>query len=216
MITLFIDSSKKSLSVALASQSKLLFVSNVNSYSKHSNFLMKEINSILIKSGLTIYDIDNIVVLNGPGSFTGVRVGVTIAKTLAWTLSKDLYELTTLEALKESVSGGVTISVFPDKDDFSYVGIYDGNTCVMDYLSLDSDVLKLKNKNVTIVCMEESVFCTELSKRLLKDNNVKLEVITDYDYLKVINKAIIKGNINPHLAEPVYLKKIDAEKKIGN
>lgn len=216
MITLFIDSSRKSLSVALASQSKLLFVSNVNSYSKHSNFLMKEIDNVLNKSKLTIYDVDNIVVLNGPGSFTGVRVGVTIAKTLAWTLSKDLYQLTTLEALKESVLDDVIISVFPDKDNISYVGLYSKDVNVMDYLSVDSDILKMKDKNITIVCMETNAFSDELVQRLSIGNNVKLEIISDYDYLKVINSAFNKGKINPHLAEPVYLKKIDAEKKIEN
>ena len=91
MKTLFIDSSRKSLSIALANENKLLFVSNVNSYSKHSNYLMSEIQNIISNSNLTINDIDNIVVLNGPGSFTGIRVGVTIAKTLAWALNKKLY-----------------------------------------------------------------------------------------------------------------------------
>ena len=51
--TLFIDSSRKSLSVALANEDKLVFVSNVNSYSKHSNFLMNEISKILNKFNLS-------------------------------------------------------------------------------------------------------------------------------------------------------------------
>lgn len=216
MITLFIDSSKKSLSVAVASKSKLLFVSNVNSYSKHSNFLMKEIENILNKSNLTIYDIDNIVVLNGPGSFTGVRVGVTIAKTLAWALSKELYQLTTLEAMKAGMTEDVVISIFPDKDNYSYVGVHNVNEDVLGYLSIDSDLLKIKNHNITIVCMESNHFADELNERLSINNNVKLKIMDDYDYLKVIDLAIEKGNVNPHLAEPIYLKKIDAEKKFEN
>ena len=87
MKTLFVDSSRKSLSVALALNDELLLVSNVDSYSKHSNYLMNEIKRILEKFNLKPNDIDNYVVLNGPGSFTGVRVGVTVCKTLAWTLS---------------------------------------------------------------------------------------------------------------------------------
>ena len=216
MITLFIDSSRKSLSVALASKSKLLFVSNVNSYSKHSNFLMKEIKTILDKCNMTIYDVDNIVVLNGPGSFTGVRVGVTLAKTIAWSLSKKLYQLTTLEALGACVADDVIISVFPDKDDASYVGIYDSSYKVLEYLSIDSEKLKITGKNITIVCMEDNPFTSELVRRLSVNNNVKIEKIKDYDYLKVIDFAMEKGSINPHLIEPVYLKKIDAEKKIEN
>ena len=93
MKTLFIDSSRKSLSVALANEDKLVFVSNVNSYSKHSNFLMNEISKILNKFNLKPEDIDNYVILNGPGSFTGVRVGVTVSKTLAWTLSKKIFTI---------------------------------------------------------------------------------------------------------------------------
>ena len=58
MNTLFIDSSRKSLSIALASENKLIFVSNVNSYSKHSNYLMSEIASNLEKLNLSINDID--------------------------------------------------------------------------------------------------------------------------------------------------------------
>ena len=81
--TLFVDSSRKSLSVALALNDELLLVSNVDSYSKHSNYLMNEIKRILEKFNLKPNDIDNYVVLNGPGSFTGVRVGVTVCKTLA-------------------------------------------------------------------------------------------------------------------------------------
>ena len=123
MRTLFIDSSRKSLSIAIATEDKLLFVSNVESHSKHSNFLMNEIKNILEKSNLTIYDIDNFVVLNGPGSFTGIRVGVSIAKTLSWVLSKKLYVLNNLESLKVGVDNELVISVIPDKDTYSYVGL---------------------------------------------------------------------------------------------
>lgn len=211
--TLFIDSSRKSLSVALAKEDKLLFVSNVESYSKHSNFLMNEIKNILNKSNLTIYDIDNIVVLNGPGSFTGIRVGVTIAKTICWTLSKKLYQLNNLEALKIGIDNDVVISVIPDKSTNSYVGIYSSDYLVEDYLQIDSDLFNIENKNITIVSMEENDFVNSLREKLSINNNVNINIIKDYDYLKVINYALLKGNINPHLAEPIYLKKIDAEKK---
>lgn len=213
MKTLFIDSSRKSLSVALAEEDKLLFVSNVNSYSKHSNFLMNEIKSILSKSNLKIYDIDNIVVLNGPGSFTGIRVGVTIAKTICWTLSKKLYQLNNLEALKVGINNDMVISVIPDKSSNSYVGIYNLNDSVEDYLWVDDELFNIENKNITIVSMEENDFVNSLKEKLSLNNNVNVNIIKDYDYLKVINYAFLKGNINPHLAEPIYLKKIDAEKK---
>ncbi len=213
MKTLFIDSSRKSLSVALAKKDKLLFVSNVESYSKHSNFLMNEIKCILSKFNLTIYDIDNIVVLNGPGSFTGIRVGVTIAKTICWALSKKLYQLNNLEAMKVGIDNDVVICVIPDKSNNSYVGIYNLGDSVEDYLSIDSNLFNnIKNKNVTIVSMEGNDFVNNLKEKLSISNNVNINIIMDYDYLRVINYALLKENINPHLAEPIYLKKIDVEK----
>ncbi len=213
MKTLFIDSSRKSLSIALASQNKLLFVSNVNSYSKHSNYLLNEIKNILTKLDININDIDNYVVLNGPGSFTGVRVGVTVAKTLAWTLSKNLYVLNNLEALRLEVNNEVIISIIPDKKNVSYVGLYSNDKTIEDYINLDDSVLCIKDKNITIVTMEENDYAIELLEKLSIDNNVEIKVIEDYNYLGLINYALSKGNINPHFAKPIYLKKIDAEKK---
>ena len=206
MKTLFIDSSRKSLSVALASQNKLIFVSNVNSYSKHSNYLLNEIKNILTKLDININDIDNYVVLNGPGSFTGVRVGVTVAKTLSWTLSKKLYVLNNLEALRLEANNEVIISIIPDKKNTSYVGLYMDNKVIEDYINIDDPVLHFKGKNITIVTMEENDYAIELLKNLNVDNNVEIKIIDDYDYLNLINYALSKDNINPHLAKPIYLK----------
>ena len=157
--------------------------------------------------------VDNFVVLNGPGSFTGIRVGVTIAKTICWALSKKLYQLNNLEALKVGVQDEVVICVIPDKVSDSYVGIYTKDNKFEDYTSITSEFLKFDNKSITIVSLEENDFANTLKNKLENNNDVKIRFINQYDYLKVVNYALSKESINPHLAEPVYLKKIDAEKK---
>jgi len=205
--TLFIDSTRKSLSVALAADSKLLFVSNVNSYSKHSNFLMNEIKNILEKGKISIYEIDDIVVLNGPGSFTGIRVGVTIAKTICWTLSKKLYQMSNLKAL-ELCSDGYVISAITDNKTNGYVRI-DGKDY---YANINDDIFNIENKKINIVCMEESEFIDMILDRLKEKNEVNLHIIDDYNYTKIIDAAHRDGDINPHLADAVYIKRIDAEK----
>ena len=212
MRTLFIDSSRKSLTIALAAEDKLLFVSNVDSNSKHSNFLVSEIDKILNNANLKVNDIDNIVVLNGPGSFTGIRVGVTIAKTLAWSLNKKLYLVNNLEALKLCIPKSENvISIIYDKLKGSYVGIYNKEKHE-DYLSIDDNKLLFNNENINIVCMDDNEYFNELCNKLSVNNNVNKFIVEEYNYLNIINYALSKGNINPHLAEPIYLKKIDAEK----
>ena len=214
MKSLFIDSSRKKLSVILYNNDTVEFSSDVESYSKHSNYLMNEIKRGLDLTNTQISDIDNFIVLNGPGSFTGIRIGVTVDKTLSWVLNKKLFVLSNLEALTPGINDDIIISVIYDKYDNSYVGIYDGGTKTEGYLSIDDDLLNIKDKNITLVSLDKNNYLLKLYDLLNKENNkVSLNILEDYDYNKVINLALSKNNINPHLAKPIYLKKIDAEKK---
>lgn len=214
MKSLFIDSSRKKLSVILYNNDTVEFSSDVESYSKHSNYLMNEIKRGLDLNNTQVSDIDNFIVLNGPGSFTGIRIGVTVAKTLSWVLNKKLFVLSNLEALTPGINDDIIISVIYDKDDNSYVGIYDGDTKTESYLSIDDDLLNIKDKNITLVSLDKNNYLLKLYELLNKENDkVSLNILEDYDYNKVINLALSKNNINPHLAKPIYLKKIDAEKK---
>lgn len=212
MKTLFIDSSRKSLSIALFSHGELLFVSNVNSYSKHSNYLMNEINNILSKCNLKISDIDNFLVLNGPGSFTGVRVGLTISKTLAWALNKKLYVESNLKALTYGIKNDIVISVIYDKKSDSYVGIYSENDSFESYINIEDEKFNIKNKNITVVSLEDNEYLIKLIAKLKENNTVEKIILSDYDYDHLISEVLKKDDVNVHLAKPLYLKKIDAEK----
>lgn len=215
MLTLFIDSSKSDLSVALILNEKIIFQSNVNSYSKHSNFLMNEIVRMFETTNYNIKDLNNIVILNGPGSFTGVRVGVTIAKTLSYVLKNNVYCLTTLKALSlhSSSRNDTIITVVHDKNDSSYVGIYNNDVYQEGYMTVDEVISKFSNSNINIISMSESLFVTELSKKLTLNNNVSINVLNNYDYIKVVDYALKTEKVDAHMLEPIYLKKIDAEKK---
>ena len=209
MISLFIDTSLNSLSFAICKDEKLLASTKIKKVLKQSSVLMDTIINNLKAHDIDKKDIDNIIVLNGPGSFTGVRLGVTVAKTLAWSLGINLYLLSNLEALAIHSESKNKLAVIYDKKDYSYVGIYNDNkfegyTYVNDLLEIDSG---------EIIAFETNDFIDEM----LKQNcNFNLKYINEYDYLKVINYALKGKPCNVHLAEPVYLKKIDAEKKLEN
>ena len=212
MKTLFIDSSRKKLSVALLMDNNIVGLSNIESYNKHSNFLMNEIKKIFDNSDIDIKNIDNIVVLNGPGSFTGIRVGVTIAKTLAWSLNKDIYVVSNLKALTIGYIDDIVISVIYDKSNYSYVGIYENDKEIEDYINIISDIFNINNKKITICTIDNNDYVNTLKSKLSVNNNVTLKIIKDYDYVNLIKYALSKSKVNPHLVNPIYLKKIDAEK----
>lgn len=216
MKSLFIDCSKKNLSLALISNENVIYKSTINSYSKHSNHLMNEIVKLFDITNNKVSNIDNIIVINGPGSFTGVRIGVTVAKTLSWSLNKKLYQVNALDALKAGIDNDIVICVIPDKPTDSYVGLYKDNISVLEYLPLSSNLFEVSNKNITIISMEVNDYVNALKEKLIVNNSVNVNIIKDYNYLSVTNYALSVGDINPHLAEPIYLKKIDVEKRIND
>ncbi|MEG2351179.1 MAG: tRNA (adenosine(37)-N6)-threonylcarbamoyltransferase complex dimerization subunit type 1 TsaB [Bacilli bacterium] len=213
MKSLFIDSSGKKLSVAVIECGKLILSSNIDSYSKHSNFLMGEIINVINKLKMKISDIDNFIVVNGPGSFTGIRVGVTIAKTLAWSLNKKIYQISSLRAMSlVNDVKDVYISVLFDKKEESYVGIYTDGVFEA-YANANELVLDYNNKNILVVSYDDNEFLDIIINNLSSNNNVEKQIIKELNYEKVVDYALFTNPINPHLVSPIYLKKIDVEKK---
>lgn len=99
MIWLGIDTANTPLSVAIVKDGQVLAEENASMAINHSLRAMPAIEELFVKVGMNPADIDAIAVSEGPGSYTGVRIGVTIAKTLAWTLQKPLYGLSSLKVL---------------------------------------------------------------------------------------------------------------------
>lgn len=99
MNILAFDSSAKTASVAVTQDKKILCESIVNSGFTHSQTLAVLIDSCIKQANLTVGDIDLIAVNKGPGSFTGVRIGVALAKGLAFAKNIPVCGVSTLESL---------------------------------------------------------------------------------------------------------------------
>ncbi|MFT8872292.1 MAG: tRNA (adenosine(37)-N6)-threonylcarbamoyltransferase complex dimerization subunit type 1 TsaB [Sporolactobacillus sp.] len=97
MKVLAIDSSHSIMGVAIVTETKVLGELMTNSRRNHSERLMPAIAQLLQETGTALEDVDRIAVVQGPGSYTGLRIGVTVAKTLAWTLDKELVGVSSLE-----------------------------------------------------------------------------------------------------------------------
>ena len=111
MLTLAFETSAKAASVALTENGKLLGESYQNTGLTHSQTLMVMAEDALKQCGKTAADVEAVAVAAGPGSFTGVRIGVAAAKGFAWGKELPCYGVSTLEAMAESL------------------GIYEGYVC---------------------------------------------------------------------------------------
>lgn len=105
MLMLSVDSSASPASVCLYEDGKILADYFLNTGFTHSQTLMAMVESVLQISGKTTGDIDVYAVNNGPGSFTGVRIGVSAVKGMAYALDKPCIAVSTLESMAYSFIG---------------------------------------------------------------------------------------------------------------
>ena len=180
---LFIDTHLFDIIVILYKDGKIIRKEIVKDEKERSRILMP-----LIKKVLKDETPESIIVVNGPGSFTGVRLGVTVAKTLAYTMNIPIRTITSLECLALSTTENEKIVGFNDKNGY-YIGIFDNDYNLIgdfEYLTNNEYEKYTKNYNVITDC--------------------------DLDFENIIEFALTKEDINPHKVNPIYVKKIDVEK----
>lgn len=201
MISLFLDSSDKKVIVALLSGGKLID-SIIEENDNHlSEKFLPMIERIIAKNQLQIDNIDAIYVINGPGSFTGVRVGVTTAKVMAWGLKKRIIPISELALLATTLTNKKYIVPYIDaRRNAVYAGIYDKNlNSVMDdaYISIDDLMKKIDH-------IEDVEFVSYY-------NNIEHTIEPNIDIEKIVQKHYNDEGINPHQVVPNYLKRTEAE-----
>ena len=159
MKILAFETSAKAASVALMDKGKLLGESYQNTGLTHSQTLMVMAEDLLKTCNLTAKDVDAVAVAAGPGSFTGVRIGVAAAKGFAWGGELPCYGVSTLEAMALSlgVYQGYVIPAMDARRSQVYTAIFRadlGNlTRLEEDMAISLEELKEKIKN-----FEEPVF----------------------------------------------------------
>lgn len=203
MISLLIDTCTKNVCIALFNDKVLLDkIVYSNQIDLSSNFMVL-VNDILSKNNIKVENVDKFFVAVGPGSFTGIRIGVTCAKVMAWSLKKDVIPFSSLELLATVDSNNDYIVPLIDaRRGYVFAGIYDNHlNCIMNdaYIKLDDLLEKIENdKSTTYVSLD----------------NFDLEtILPEYNVNKIIEKHFNDIPINPHSLNPNYLKKTEAEEK---
>lgn len=162
---------------------------------------LNEVSKMFKESKLEPNDVDKIIVVNGPGSFTGIRIGVTLAKLFAFCFNKEITTISSLEAMSKSIeTDKLIVPIIDARREACYASIYENDKCIMEgeYLTLEKLNLFLQGLGKAYVFVSSDHFSFET----VKYNPDILRIVTFYQDRK---------NINPHLVNPSYLKLTEAE-----
>lgn len=125
MKILSVSTATSNLSVALNEDQEILLEKNEHDQRNHSEHLDPNIDQLLKKQALTLKDIDRFAVAIGPGSYTGLRIGITTIKMFASILNKEVVGISTLQALAKSVdSEGLIVAGLDARNDNYFAGVY--------------------------------------------------------------------------------------------
>lgn len=224
MITLGIDTANQTLAVGVIDDNHILGQVQINVKKNHSISLMPTIDQLFSAIQLTPDAVDRIVVSAGPGSYTGLRIGVTTAKTLAYTLKKELVGVSSLKAIATNCIGieGLIVPIFDARRKNVYSAIYlqkngDLETVLADtHISLAELLDHLKGSNESILFVGED--CQKFSAEIAE--NLPEATINRLAEWNIPNGATIAkmGAADDPVEDiqnflPRYLKKVEAEEK---
>ena len=141
MVTLLLDSSNKYLAVGLSHDGKVIDKTYYEAWQRQSEMMIPEIDKILERNKFDRHYIDSVVVGIGPGSYTGVRIAITIAKTIGYALKVKVYTRSSLSLLKARKNA--TICIFNARSSRSYFAVYEGDKCLEEEcVKTNEEVLK--------------------------------------------------------------------------
>ena len=200
MRLLLIDTTTSNIIVSIVEKGKVIYEYRDKILSDMSAKILPIIKDGLDSLNWQLEDIDKIFIVNGPGSFTGIRVGVTVAKTIAWALKKDIIPLSSLELMATTHTNKKYIVPMIDaRRGNVFAAIYDKElNCI---------------KSDSLVNIKEFIKDFDDQYEFVSYDNLDIDNIIkpNIDVLKIIKKHLNGKSINPHNLNPNYLKLTEAE-----
>ena len=192
MYTVLLDSSNTNLSVGLARDNLLLENVSYEAWQQQSEYMIPELNKLLEKYQVQNEEISAVMVAKGPGSYTGVRIAITIAKTMAVALGCKLYAVSSLRVQKDGKNP--SICLINARSGRSYIGVYeDKGVLLEDQIMKNDEVLKYIADHPTYsVCGDVKYLGLEAKET----NNV----------LEMLSLKEVLDEVNPLSLKPVYMK----------
>lgn len=226
MLVLSVDSSSNAASVAIISEDKLIGEITLNDKKQHSVLLMSLIDELLKSNNLTIKDIDAYVISKGPGSFTGLRIGMATIKGLAMGTKKPCISISTLDGLAYNVNtfSGIICPIMDALRGNVYTCLFKSQKGklekLIDYSVLSVDELKTKLEELN----EEVIFigdgCDKF-KDFFKENLENCNFAPNHcnfaraSALGELGINLLKEGLSEDINTfaPLYLRKSQAERE---
>lgn len=221
MKILALDTSNQPLSVAVSVDGKLQASETLTTHKKHAEFLLPVIEDLVNKADLTPADIDRVVAAIGPGSYTGIRMATTFAKTFASTLNKELVPVSSLLTLALNIrTEQVLINpIFDGRNQNMFTGLYQWKngelqTVIEDQHTSATDWLKqLEQFTLPIAMVGETTNFVKPYKDILKDRVIVTEGLANIPNAALLAEygQQLEPITNVDGLEPRYLRLTKAE-----
>lgn len=209
MKILAFDTSNQTLTVALVEGEELVADFTLTIKKNHSITLMPAIDFVMKQADWQPSDLDRIVVAKGPGSYTGIRMAVATAKTLAYSLGCELVGVSSLRALVPKGLDGLVIPLINARRNAVYTGIYeDGQAVLPDaYMPLEDLFDRLDPEDHLYFVGEVEAFEEQIEERFSHAHCLpNLPSAADIAFLGKEMEPV-----EVHSFEPAYLKRVEAE-----
>jgi len=182
MLRLCIDTSYKYLSVCLINDDKIIASFDEECFKRQSEEVFVKMEALFNSVNIKPLDIDSVAISIGPGSYTGVRIGLTIAKVICEIGNIDLYKISTLKLYSNNAKK--TMVLLNARSERAYVGVYDkGQTILEDTIQEIKDI-DIKDYDVigdaSLIGKEDRMY--KISECFL-NNLDNLEKVDDINHL---------------------------------
>lgn len=201
MISLFVDTALSYIRVALFKNDSLLDFINEKCEKNMSSLFDVRVRDLFERNSLSLNDVQKIYTVTGPGSFTGIRVGMTFSKVLAMSQGLKITPISELQVLASTMTNKDKAPLIDARRGYVYAGIYDNdlNTLTEDQHILLEDFLSI-NKDVEYISYDSFEHISTIEPNI--------------DFEKIILKNKEKKQIEHEVLTPNYLKLTEAEENL--
>lgn len=217
MLVLGIDTSTKVGSVALFDDKKgILAEITINTKSNHSDTIMNAVDYILNLAECSIDDLSKIAVAVGPGSFTGIRIGIAIAKALSFKKDIKVTAMNTLDLLAYETSfKGKVMSLIDARKERVYYALYDDMEKIGEYRDGDlREILTKYTEEEILFTGDASYVYKEIIQEIMKDKAKFINKARVFPRAGILaERGVEQAEVNSVILEPYYHSKTQAERE---